>query len=59
MSWQYVNSMNYMTFGGVGVRGGRLSMGALSTHKIPNLSLAKHVHRGGWSMCIGVATVGL
>ena len=37
--------MNCMTFGGVGVRGGRwLSMGAPSTHKISGLSLTKHVH---------------
>ena len=45
MSWQYVNSMNYMTFDEVDVRGGGwLSMGAPSTHSIFGLSLAKNMH---------------
>ena len=36
--------MNCMVFGGAGVGGEGLSMGAPSTHKIFGLSLAKHVH---------------
>ena len=33
-----------MTFDGVGVRRGGLPIGAPSTHSVPNMSLAKHVH---------------
>ena len=45
ISWQYVISMNRRIFGGVGVKGGWLSMGAPSTHRMSSLSLVKHVHR--------------
>jgi hypothetical protein len=37
--------MNRIIFGGVGVRGGWLAMGAPSTHRMSSLSLVKHVHR--------------
>lgn len=42
--------MIYIMFGGVGVKGGWLSMGAPSTPKKFGLSLARHVH---WSSCYG------
>ena len=48
LSWQYVNSMHYITFGWVGIRGVWLSGGAPSTHSMSGLSLAKHVHSVVW-----------
>ena len=36
--------MNCMTFGGVGVRGGWLYVGAPRTHSMSGLSMARHVH---------------
>ena len=44
LSWQYMNSMNCMTFGEVGVRGRWLLVGAPSTHSMYGLSMATHVH---------------
>ena len=44
LSWQYVNLMNLMMFGTVGIMEGLLSVGAPSTHNMSGLSLAKHVH---------------
>lgn len=43
MSCQWVNFMS-MTSGGVGIRGGWLSMWAPNTYSIFGLSLVRHVH---------------
>ena len=44
LSWQYVNSMNYMTCVAVGARGGWVSVGAPSMHNMYGRSFARHVH---------------
>jgi hypothetical protein len=58
--WKYVvaigESMNCMTFGGVGVKGGWRSMGAPNTHSMSGMSLARHVH---WSNHCGTVMFGV
>ena len=41
MSWQYVNCMNCMTFLGVDITGGWVSMEAPSMHSMSSLILTK------------------
>ena len=40
LSWQYVNSMDWMTCDGVGLSGGRLSLWAPSMHSMYSLRRA-------------------
>ena len=44
LSWQYVNSMDWMTCDGVGLSGGRLSLWAPSMHSMYSLRRAMQVH---------------
>lgn len=47
LSWQHVNSMNYIVLVGDGMIDIMLWLGAPSTHSMSTLSLARHWHCGG------------
>jgi hypothetical protein len=50
LSWQYVNSMNWIVWLGEGDIGGCFCFGAPITHRMSGLSLAWHWHGFGWKM---------
>ena len=50
LSWQYVNSMNWIVCSGEGDIGGCICFGAPSMHRMSGLSLARHWHGFGWQV---------
>jgi hypothetical protein len=50
LSWQYVNSMNWIVCLGEGDIGGCIWFGAPSMHRMSGLSLARHWHGFGWQV---------